>query len=265
MLTDFFAKVVRYGMRRLSPLLPFDARMQIVRQMLHDCGFGSGAPLSTSNEEAAFALIHTATPLVFDVGAHTGEYTALVKRHFPAATVHGFEPSMQHFALLQQTTAALDRVTLNRLALGKEEGEATLYRDQAVSGLASLTKRQLAHYAIAMDMEETVQLATVDRYVARHGIARIDLMKIDVEGHEMDVLAGAAETLAAGRIAVVQFEFGGSNLDTRTTLRDFFFFFTAQHAFDLFVITPRGLAPIAAYNEIYEQYSTANFLAVRRH
>lgn len=49
-----------------------------------------------------------------------------------------------------------------------------------------------------------------------------------VEGHELDVLAGAEEALKS--VQLVQFEFGGCNIDTRTYFQDFFYFFQ-QHGF----------------------------------
>lgn len=263
MLRRTLQRLFRKSVTTCLPWLGFDFKFELARAILRDCGFGSGAPLGDSNEECVFELVKGEAPVLFDVGAHTGEYTLLFKRRFPQARVFCFEPSQENFARLGQSTAALSGVDCRRCALGKEAGEATLYRDQAVSSLASLTKRRLAHYAIAMEIEETVAVTTVDRFLREQGIAYIDLMKIDVEGHELDVLEGAAESLGAGRIGVVQFEFGGCNLDTRTNFQDFFYFFTARHDFKLFVVTRYGLAPVQAYREIYEQYQTTNFVAVR--
>ena len=263
MLRKTFERVVRKSLALGLPRFDYDFKIDLAQLILRDCGFGSGAPLADSNEEAVFDLVKSEKPVLFDVGAHTGEYTLLFKSRFKDGRVYCFEPSQLHFDRLVAATEQLSDVTRLRSALGKAEGEATLYRDQAISGLASFTKRRLDHYSIAMDIEESVKVTTLDRFVQENRIEKIDLLKIDVEGHELDVLHGAEQTLGAGRIAVVQFEFGGCNLDTRTNFQDFFYFFTVRHDFRMFIVTRHGLKPIGSYKEIYEQYRTTNFVAVR--
>ena len=114
-----------------------------------------------------------------------------------------------------------------------------------------------------MEIQEKVQVTTLDRVVEDRGIGHIDLLKIDVEGHELDVLRGAKETLEADRIDIVQFEFGGCNLDTRTNFQDFYYLLKEQYRFALFIVTPAGFEPIDTYRELYEQYVTTNFVATR--
>jgi FkbM family methyltransferase len=256
-------RILRKSLIILLPRLRFDFKMQIAQLVLRDCGFGSGGAVADSNEQAVFGLIKSQKPLLFDVGAHVGEYTALFKSRFPDGSAHCFEPSRRHFDLLREKSASLSNIELHCCALGSEEGEATLYRPSAVSGLASLTKRRLDHFSIDMEIQEKVQVTTLDRVVEDRGIGHIDLLKIDVEGHELDVLRGAKEMLEAGRIDTIQFEFGGCNLDTRTNLQDFYYLLKEQHRFALFIVTPAGLKAIDAYREAYEQYVTSNFVATR--
>jgi hypothetical protein len=115
-----------------------------------------------------------------------------------------------------------------------------------------------------MDRIEMVRLQSVDEAMAQHNVATVDLLKIDVEGHELEVLNGAAQALRGNRIRLVQFEFGGCNLDTRTTLQDFFYFFGALD-FMIGLIQPAGRVQwLPRYDEFYEQYRTTNFLATSR-
>ena len=84
---------------------------------------------------------------------------------------------------------------------------------------------------------------------------------MDVEGHELDVLrCGEAAMLNA---SVIQFEFGGCNIDTRTFFQDFWYFFKDRH-FDIYRITPLGAEKIDKYNEYHEFYSTTNYIAVNQ-
>jgi hypothetical protein len=77
----------------------------------------------------------------------------------------------------------------------------------------------------------------------------------------LDVLNGATKAFSDNRIRLVQFEFGGCNLDTRTTLQDFFYFFQ-DRGFRMALVQPSGkLEPLPRYYEFLEQYRTTNFLA----
>jgi FkbM family methyltransferase len=76
-----------------------------------------------------------------------------------------------------------------------------------------------------MEQVETVTISTIDAIVEETGLTTIDMLKIDVEGHDLAVLCGASKTLERGIIKLAQFEFGGCNLDTRTNLQDFYYIF----------------------------------------
>jgi hypothetical protein len=149
--------------------------------------------------------------------------------------------------------------------LGKIEGRATLYADRSGSGLGSLTKRRLSHFNLDFAHKETVDIQTLDSWWQNEkktytNEIKPNILKLDVEGHELDVLQGALTCLAD--IQIVQFEFGGCNIDTRTFFQDFWYFFT-QLEFDLFRLGPKGLMKVSAYSEIDESFRTTNYYAVR--
>ncbi|MBU2980657.1 FkbM family methyltransferase [Lentibacter algarum] len=105
-----------------------------------------------------------------------------------------------------------------------------------------------------------VQVRTCDEVALQHFAALpVDVLKLDVEGHELEVLQGANSVLE--RCSAVQFEFGRCNIDTRTFFRDFFQFFAAR-GFQLYRISPLGPIRLAGYREHLESYMTCNFIAV---
>lgn len=225
-------------------------------------GKGSGAFTSAHEVRIALAFCGSEPRLAIDVGAHQGDYAAELRRWQPSLEIHLFEPSSAHQQALAQRFAKDGGVVQVPAALAAQSGAATLYADRPGSGLASLTRRQLGHLGIGFNSTESVQTVRFEDYWKRQLNGRpIDLVKIDVEGHELQVLEGFGAALACTR--VVQFEFGGTHIDTRTFFRDFWFFF-AERGFDLYRLAPCGPVPVRAYRETDEAFVVTNYLAVRR-
>ena len=199
-------------------------------------------------------------PVVFDVGANTGLYTEAFLNLIPNAQVFAFEPSIGAIKEFQIRFSGHSNVHLIPIALGKENSVLSLYSDKSGSGLASLTKRRVQHFGIEMDYVESISCRKLDDWIIERNVYP-DFIKIDVEGHELDVLSGAISTLS--KVPVIQFEFGGCNIDTRTFFQDFWYFFTAQN-FLIYRITSSGVAPILAYSEEDEYFSTTNYLAIKQ-
>jgi FkbM family methyltransferase len=220
-------------------------------------GIGAGADPGSSGEAALIARLRGTC--VLDVGANKGQFATMMLAARGELQVHCFEPGAAAFQVLTQTHGQDPRVVLNNVGVGSEPGTRTLFYDSPGSVLASVYKRRLDYREIPFDRSEVVRMTTLDEYCAK--LPRIHLLKLDVEGHEMDVLKGATETLP--RVDMVSFEFGGSNLDSRTFWRDFYFFFT-ERGFGLFRIGPTGyFFPVTEYREWHEQFSTTNYVAIR--
>ena len=174
---------------------------------------------------------------VVDVGAHIGEWAAAARAALGAsATLHCFEPQPETFDTLAGRFAAESRTSCHLLALGSEPGVASLYGDERSPAFTSLHADTLGAAPARVD---EVEVRTLDAMSAELGIERIDLLKVDVEGHELAVLEGARGLIEAGSVAAVQFEFGERNLASRTFLRDFFRLLGP--AFSFFRVTPFGL------------------------
>lgn len=117
--------------------------------------------------------------------------------------------------------------------------------------------RRLDHFGLEFGHSEEAPLTTLDDLL---GGAPVDLFKLDVEGRELDVLKGAAST--APRVSVIQFEFGGCNIDTRSYFQDFWYLLTEQ-GFGIWRIGPHGLQLVLNYSESDEVFLTTNFFAAR--
>ena len=197
---------------------------------------------------------------VFDVGANRGDYTlAALAALGPAARIHCFEPSRHAFRELEERLGAERAVVLSNVGLSDAPGRSPMFADRPGSPLGSLYKRHLEHVQIPVEKTEDVELTTADEYAASRGIGFIQLLKVDAEGHELAVLRGAERLLAEERVGYVQFEFGGTNIDSRTYLRDFYE--RLEPRYELHRIVADGLHPLGGYREANEIFMTTNFLA----
>ena len=224
-------------------------------------GMGSGSTTSSSGEKCVFNLLKGDTIIVFDVGANQGQFAREALDNVNAtATIYSFEPSQSTYEMMKKNIKDKRHHTFN-IGLGKSKSIMNLYYDDIGSGLASLTKRDLASHDIVFNKSEEVTIDTIDNFCEENKIEYIDLLKIDVEGHELDVLNGATSIFEKTKI--VMFEFGGCNIDTRTYFKDFYKFFLEKDMI-LYRITPSGyLHRIEQYKELYEQFTTTNFVAKR--
>jgi FkbM family methyltransferase len=269
MIAALFWKTVSRFLGKHSLQVRLERHISEAQQLI---GIGGAGHVDDSGEQVVLQLLRTMAqarigqPLcLFDVGANKGQFLSLALEclHGQAAHIHSFEPSPTTFATLQGKHGSRSDVTINNIGLGRERGQMELFFDQAESGLASLTKRNLDHLGITFTHTETVRIDTLDHYCVENGIGCIDLLKIDVEGHELDVLRGAESHLAGGKVRMVTFEFGGCNIDTRTYLRDYWELFSRIGMKSFHRIMPSGrLFPIKGYNERLEQFVTTNYLVV---
>lgn len=226
-------------------------------------GKGGGAATVAQEVRAGLSLLtpeRRAAPVVLDVGSNVGGWALALLSAAPAASLTCFEPSSAAYARLQQRMLEYANVSVLPLALGRVSGSAQLWADKEGSGLSSLTQRRLDHFSVNFSFSERVVVETLDDWSRGSGV-RPDLIKLDVEGHELDVLLSGIETVS--QTSVVQFEFGGCNIDTRTFFQDFFYFFQ-ELDFALFRLGPRGLIPITYYREEDEAFATSNFFAKSR-
>jgi FkbM family methyltransferase len=237
---------------------------------------GKGWGAATIDTEVSLciqSLNNRNNPVVFDVGANTGNWTSSFCSKIPNSTLVMFEPSFTNIEKLkiryQELNLSPNNIMTGKkylipLALSSFVSEQKLYSDTPGSGLASLTKRDISFHNINHGHHsEIVKITTLDLVTKELGISYIDILKMDVEGHELDVLNGGIELLESSRIGRIQFEFGGCNIDTRTYLKDFYIILE-KYNFTLFRMSPIGLIPVKNYYEGLECFDCTNYLAIHK-
>jgi FkbM family methyltransferase len=228
--------------------------------------FGQGKGWDAGIEKEIRTLISIAdsqglTKLrALDVGANQGLWTAHLKKLQPHSEIHAFEPSGITFQLLKKNTQSLDGIVLHQIAVGNTIGKVMLFSDRDASPLASLTHRRLNHENIDFSQVESIEVTTLKKWQENYPNFVPNVLKIDVEGHEFEVLKGCASVL--DKIRIIQFEFGGTDIDTRVFFQDFWYLFL-DNDFKVFRLTPKGLNQVTRYSESEEVFKFATFYAVK--
>ena len=167
-------------------------------------------------------FLKTDSPVLVDVGANRGCYAKLLLSSIPQANVWAFEPNPRTYAVLTQELAIPNVVTVNQ-GLGSQESTLKFYDRQDQEGSSqhgSLYREVIEEIHHTDSIELAVSITTLDQYAAVQGIDRIHLLKIDTEGHELEVLKGATRLLAAGKIDLLHLEFNEMNVVSRVFFRD---------------------------------------------
>ena len=139
---------------------------------------------------------------IFDVGANIGQSVDRYRRACPAAVIHAFEPVRQSHAVLLERFGHDAGVHCRRLALGSTVKIGALMRASGTS-----TDNHLLEGTPRPGLPvESVEVSTGEAYCSAHDVDRIDFLKIDAEGHDMEVLKGFLDLLQDHRIGFVQVE-----------------------------------------------------------
>lgn len=125
---------------------------------------------------------------MIDCGANVGLYTAVMARS--GATVHAFEPDPVAFATLERKFANTANVTLHNAAASDHDGHAKLYfhADRATDPVALSQSSSLDARKTNVDEQSYSEVALVDFAAFVGQVGRVKLLKMDVEGHEIEII-----------------------------------------------------------------------------
>ena len=171
----------------------------------------------SNGERRVLAMCGPSARVVFDVGAFVDEWAAEAASAAPEATVHCFELAAPALDRLTARLVGDTRFVVNGFGLAAVAGDVTVWYDAASPSLTSLVKME---GSATSALEGRV--ARGDDYLAEHAIDRVDFLKVDVEGSDLDVLQGFSEAFRRSAVRVVQFEYGLWTARARQMLADFY-------------------------------------------
>ncbi len=143
-------------------------------------------------------------PIIIDAGAHVGSDTIEMSKLWPKSIIHAFEPVPELFNVLEKKTYRLRNVICYPLALSDQTGKFKMFissgASDASSSLIPPKEHLTEHPDVFFHKEIIVQTITIDEWAKRYGIKRIDLLWLDMQGHELATLKAAGDILKTVRV-----------------------------------------------------------------
>lgn len=197
--------------------------------------------------------------IVFDIGAHVGEWANYVKQYHKKAKLILFEPLPY---LYKKLSKKFFTGNVFSFAVSNNNNIKSFTHYPKEPGLSSIYARQsVIQYLQSIPEIIQVKTITLDNFCRLKNIKHIDFLKIDTEGSEYDVLRGSLRLIKSGSIGLIQFEYGGTYIDADIKLKEVYDLLQTN-GYLLYRITSRGLLPIPAWNQKLEDFQYANYLAV---
>jgi FkbM family methyltransferase len=212
---------------------------QLTRSKLYRNSLPRGTCLTHDIKRLSYSPIKE----IWDVGAHKGETTLKFAEDFPIALIRSFEPVFENYCSLRNNCSHLKNQSSHNIALGEENKKTKIFL-QGASVIHSL-RDDLNKPSAKDSKSEDIEVKTIDHVINDFKTARIDLLKIDVEGYEKSVLKGAEYCLENKLINFIYLETG---LDDR--------FNSIQSIID--ALDPQGYSPYGFYEQTPHWTGTQN-------
>jgi len=147
--------------------------------------------------------------VIFDVGANRGRTSLKYSTLFPNAKIHAFEPFPESYNTFINTHKNNTNIKLNKYALSNKIGEASLNINKSIDTNSLLKSKKInasSDKSCISISSMIVKTNTIDNYCQQNNITEIDILKLDVQGFELNVLEGALKLLRDKKIKLIYTE-----------------------------------------------------------
>jgi FkbM family methyltransferase len=228
--------------------------------------FGNLDPSSSGERHLLEHIFQTEKDvIIFDVGANKGQYLNQLESVFDeSAIVHAFEPSKVAYEKLFEAHGRKHHISLVNVGLGRTRQQSVpLHSVKFGDTDSSIVRKEIPNDKYSPQAyQESIELYNLDEYVESNNIPQITLLKIDVEGHELEVLKGGSSVLDEGRIKYIQFEFGENAMGRGLFFLDLYKYLVPKYR--IFRLVKDGWIELNEYDLRMEVFTGCNFLAIHR-
>ena len=153
---------------------------------------------------------------IFDIGANVGEFSIEIADCFPNAQIYSFEPLKEEYAqLVQNLKFKLKNPHTFNIALGDFNGYSKIYKAYGDSGVSSILKMKYdktnnrTSYLVDSIQEEEIEVRRLDDFITEEniGFETEILIKLDVQGYELEVMKGGGNVFSLARLLIVETNF----------------------------------------------------------
>jgi FkbM family methyltransferase len=202
--------------------------------------------------------------VLFDIGANVGHFSltaidafnSLARDHTNELSIYAFEPLAPTFLQLQENLKTHNNCRTVNSGISENAGTTEIFFDDNLSTYASLYNRP----EMTASVKVKISLERLDSFISSNQIPQINFLKIDTEGHELSVLKSAGHYLDPAFIKAIQFEYGGTYLDSRIYLRDIYNILLPK-GYDIYKILRNNIVK-RNYHPVMENFQYANYLAL---
>ncbi len=143
--------------------------------------------------------------IIFDVGSHTGNTVNRYRSVFPNSKIFAFEPTEASYKKLLSEFGDDNSISISLLGLSNKKENMTFYLSES-DNLNSFKKPNQRAWGFEKKETTVVETNTLDNICAINNIRNIDILKLDVQGSELDVLKGSQSFLSACKIGLIYVE-----------------------------------------------------------
>ena len=201
---------------------------------------------------------------MLDIGANVGEWSfemaTCLSRNDSTFRVFAFEPCAETWESLQLniTQWKLDHaLTPINSAVSAAPGELRFYSLGANQG-----RNSVYPHPNEVDQERTIQCTSIDAWCKQEDLDSLHYVKIDTEGHDLEVLYGATRMLESQKIEMLQFEYNQRWIEAGHFLREAYEFF-GTHGYAMGKITRMGIEFYGTWDFDLETFHEGNYIALK--
>jgi FkbM family methyltransferase len=147
---------------------------------------------------------------IIDIGANEGQFIDKISKILPDVNIYSFEPLKDSFIKLEKKISGKENITAFNFALGDEEKENIINRNEysPSSSLLELTDLHKNAFPVTKKVkEEIIYIKVLDKIVKELELKKKVFLKIDVQGYELNVLRGAENTIKDVDIILIETSF----------------------------------------------------------